>query len=292
VVVVLAIVLAVVLWVRLLGPDAVSFGASEKRLSLVSTVSGSLADVRSDRPGLRVLFIGNSLTYVNDMPAMVERLAQEDRGARRVFAVRYAPAGWRLEWAARDEGLMKLIADERWDAVVLQEQSAIPSLPGYREAHMYPAARALAGAASRSGAETVLFMTWGYREGDRYEYSRDDYGAMQARVADAYTRLGGELHSLVAPVGLAWQTALSERPRTALWEIDGRHPSVIGSYLAACVMYRDIAARDPRGSRFTAGLAPGVARWLRRVAVEAVEAGHVKRRGVRGPNAAGRPTAR
>ena len=90
---------------------------------------GDVALARSTRPGLRVLFVGNSLTYSNDMPALVHDLAAADPAATPIYAVEYTAGAWRLKAAASDRGLYRLLHEVRWDDVVLQEQSAIPSLP-------------------------------------------------------------------------------------------------------------------------------------------------------------------
>lgn len=268
VVIALAIALAVLVWIRFLGPDAVSFGATGPpavALSVQVPVRGDMAAVRSDRPGLRVLFVGNSFTYFNDMPAMVQRLAAGDPQARPLFAAWYARGGGTLAQAADDDDLRELIASEHWDAVVLQEQSWIPSSPAAREREMLPAARTLAGLVRKRGARTVLYMTWGYRHGDR-ELPGDSYAAMQARVTASYTAAGRRLRAQVAPVGLAWRSAFRERPSLELRGPDGHHPNRAGSYLAASVLYARLTGRDPRASRFAAGLPRGEANMLRRIA--------------------------
>ena len=262
----LAATLAAVVWIQFLAPVGVAAISVNGGGPTFGAVGGDIDAVRSDRPGLRVLFVGNSFTYFNEMPAMVGQLAANDRGARQVFAVRFSPGGARLEQSLRDEGLRRLIAGERWDAVVLQEQSAIPAWPADREAFMFPAARALARMAEDRGAQPVLYMTWGYRAGDQNFSASDSYEAMQARVAAGYRELGGRLGAPVAPVGLAWRRALRERPGAQLWHADGHHPSRAGSYLAASVLYARLTERDPRHSGFTGGLERAEARWLRAVA--------------------------
>ena len=268
VVIALAVALAVLVWIRFLGPNAVSFGASGPPtvgMTVQVPVRGDMAAVRSNRPGLRVLFVGNSFTYFNDMPAMVELLAAGDRGARPLFAAWYARGGGTLAQAAADASLKKLIASEPWDAVVLQEQSWIPSSPTARRSQMLPAARALDRLARGRGARTVLYMTWGYRDGDR-ELPGDSYAAMQARVAASYRAVARRLRATVAPVGLAWRMAGRERPGLELRGPDGHHPNGAGSYLAASVLYARLTERDPRRSRFAGWLPRGEASALRRIA--------------------------
>jgi hypothetical protein len=229
-------------------------------------ISGDLELVRSDRPGQRVLFVGNSFTAKNSMITMVRKLADGDPGARRIFAVEYAPGGSTLQKAVRDIRLTNLFKRERWNDIVLQEQSQIPSRPSVREAHMFPAATTLDTRAKRAGARTILFMTWGYEDGHQDAVPGDTYQAMQARVEQGYLELSSRLNALVSPVGLAWAESVGRWPGLDLWAGDGRHPNKKGSYLTACVFYALLSHRDPTSSRFTAGLDPAVARWLQQVA--------------------------
>src|SRR5215216_4540412 len=94
------------------------------RRSLI--VLADLALARSDRPGLRVLFVGNSFTFRNDLPRLVHRLGSP---AHPIFAISLTAPGWTLKKAIRNRALASLLDDVRWDGVVLQEQSQIPSLP-------------------------------------------------------------------------------------------------------------------------------------------------------------------
>lgn len=210
--------------------------------------------------------MGNSFTSANAMTTMLARLAAEDTGAEPIFVAEYAPGGSRLEDAARNGNLRQAIREDKWNVVVLQEQSAVPSIRGYREEHMFPAAETLKAMATQRGARTLLYMTWGYKDGDRDDVPTDTYMAMQERLVTGYLDLSARLGTPVAPVGLAWQAALQERPDAPLWAADGRHPSPAGSYLAACVLYARLTGRDPRWSRFTGGLDPALAHELQRIA--------------------------
>jgi hypothetical protein len=207
---------------------------------------GDLAGARSDRPGLRVLFVGNSTTYYNDMPGLVQKLAVGDKGARPLFAVYYTAPGWSLRSASRDRGLSDFLEEIRWDAVVLQEhgERASASLDRQRR-ETIPFARNLYDRATASGARTIVFMNW---------YAR------------SYSDLASQLGVPVAPVSVAWVEALRRRPDLNLLGSDGRHPNHAGSYLFACVFYATLTGRDPSRSSFTAGLDERDARFLQRVA--------------------------
>jgi hypothetical protein len=237
------------------------------RSLLAPNLRGDIALARSDRPGLRVLFVGNSFTFRNSLPALVHELAAGDPGAPPIFAVEYAAGGWSLHQANRDDGLDKLLRDVDWDVVVLQEKSWLLSLPEEQwRRETYPAAQALHEKIAAAGARTVLFMTWGYVRGDRLHQPHDTYAAMQARLADGYSKLGSELGAQVAPAGLAWAEALRREPSLDLWAGDGQHPGRLGSYLAACVFYAMLSRREPPQSGFTAGIQRAQARLLQQVA--------------------------
>jgi hypothetical protein len=231
------------------------------------TLRGDIALARGGRPGLRVLFVGNSFTFENSLPALVRELAAGDPGGKPIYSVEYAAPGWSLRQADEDGGLTKLLRDVKWDVVVLQEKSWLLSFPEEQwRRSTYPFARDLHGKIAASGAQTLLFMTWGYALGDRRTIPHDTYAEMQVRLADGYSKLGAEVGVRVAPAGLAWAEALRRKPALDLWADDGQHPGRNGSYLAACVFYTALTGRDPTRSRFTAGIEAGQARFLQGVA--------------------------
>ncbi len=214
------------------------------------SVHGDLALARSDRAGMRVLFVGNSLTYYNSMPALVRQLAAGDEGAPPVFAVWYTAPGWNLRGAAGDGDLRALLEDVRWNTVVLQERSDLASSAlDRRRQETEPYVRDLRTRIAAGGARTVLFMTWRYRE-------ESDLAAV--------------LGLPIAPVAPAWGEAEARRPEIDLRASDGRHPNRAGSYLAACVFYATLTRRDPSASSFTAGLRASEARFLQHLAFETV----------------------
>jgi hypothetical protein len=219
------------------------------RNPLGPVVHGDLGLARSDRAGMRVLFVGNSLTYYNSMPGLVQQLAAADEGARPIFTVWYTAPGWTLREAAGDVELRALLEDIQWDTVVLQEQSQLAgSSLDQRRRETEPYAQDLQRRIA-PGTRTVLFMTWRYREA---------------------SDLAAELALPVSPVAPAWGEAEARRPEIDLRASDGRHPNRAGSYLAACVFYATLTGRNPSGSSFTAGLEESEARFLQQLAFETV----------------------
>ncbi len=216
---------------------------------------------------LRILFIGNSYTYVNDLPGVFANLARS--GAHPVETDMIAPGGWTLSQHAGSNGTLDKINSSKWDYVVLQEQSTIPAFSVSRTQEMYPAARQLAGQIEAGGAEPVFFITWGHREGVPVQ-GLTTYAEMQSQIDQGYLLIAQELNLPVAPVGQAWWTASQHQPPFDLWQADGSHPTQSGTYLAACVFYAVIFNQSPEGLTYRDGLSQETARSLQTIAANTV----------------------
>ena len=215
----------------------------------------------------RVLFIGNSYTYVNDLPAMFAELARA--GGHLVETGMAAEGGLTLADHVASSATQAKLSSAHWDIVVLQEQSQIPAVAEFRASQMDPAARTLIRTIRLAGSRPMFFLTWAHRDGWP-ENGLPDYARMQDQIDDAYLRLGGELVVPVAPVGVAWATVVSTNVRPGLWQDDGTHPTVAGTYLAACVFYAAIFGATPVGLGYEAGLSKETAASLQAVAAATV----------------------
>lgn len=213
-------------------------------------------------PCVRVLFLGNSYTYVNDLPAVFGDLARG--GGRNVETGMVAGGGETLADHAASADTAAAIVGSRWQFVVLQEQSLVPSIESARRSQMYPAARSLVGAIRTAGATPILLQTWAHRDG--WAEQGLDYARMQSAIDEGYATIGGELGVAVAPAGQAWQATLRQDPMIALWQEDGSHPSLAGTYLAACVVYVRVFGASPVGIPVTEGLPADVAAALQVIA--------------------------
>ena len=216
---------------------------------------------------LRVLFVGNSYTYVNDLPIMFTDLAAS--GGHAVATGMLATGGATLVDHAAAADTATALASTHWNVVVLQEQSQIPSVDAFREAQMYPAARQLVGMIRATGAEPIFFLTWAHRYGWP-ENGLLGYGSMQAAVDDGYVRIASEQHAVTAPVGYAWAALLDREPQAELWQSDGSHPTVEGTYLAACVFYTTIFGQSPRGLGYHGDLPDDEAATVQEIAAKVV----------------------
>lgn len=227
----------------------------------------SCASLPDTLPVLRVLFVGNSYTYVNDLPGMFRQLACS--GGRRVEIAQEAPGGWTLAQHAASPQTLKTIQRQKWDYVVLQEQSEIPAVADVRTQSMYPAVRKLVYLITGQGSMPILFLTWGHRDGSQIA-GFSGYADMQAALIDGYMGISKEMTLPVAPVGQAWQRAVTQANPMDLWQADGSHPNPSGTYLAACVFYAAFYNQSPEGLSYRAGIAENTARTLQTLAAETV----------------------
>lgn len=221
-----------------------------------------------------VLFIGNSYTHVNDLPALFRNLSSS--GGKTVNTGMSAPGGYTLEGHTQLQETLDKIALRQWQYVVLQEQSQYPTIAYYRYSSMYPAACELDSIIRSHNSHTMFYMTWGRKYGGQQCISGycspvfRDYFHMQDSLASAYTDISSQLAAALAPVGLAWQRARLLDSTIDLWDADLSHPTLKGSYLAACVFYSKIFQSSPVGLNYTAGLPVNEALWLQQVAAEVV----------------------
>jgi len=221
---------------------------------------------------LRTLFVGNSYTYVNDLPSMIGQLAAA-AGTRRFDPVQECPGGFTLKQHWDSGADTQLLPGSQFEWMVLQDQSQEPALDlSILETDLYPYVTQLDAAARDSGARTVLFLTWARQNGDPENAPGDTYDAMQDRLIRGYETIAARLHLPVAPVGIAWRNALRQQPGLALWQSDGSHPELAGTYLAACVFFQVLYGRSAVGNGFTAGLDAGTAGALQQIAADTVAA--------------------
>ena len=203
----------------------------------------------------RVLFIGNSLTYANDLPAMVCAMARA--AGRQATCESVARPDYGLEEHWNDREARQAIG-RGWDVVVLQQgPSALPESRRLLVAYT----RRFDAEIKKSGARTALYMVWPSRA------RRGDFPA----VSQSYAAAAKEVKGLLIPAGEAWRAAWAIDKDIALYGPDGFHPSPAGTYLAALVAYEQIFGSPPPAAPVPAAAQP-VADVLRRVAHETVAA--------------------
>lgn len=179
----------------------------------------------------RVLFIGNSLTYVNDLPRAYAAICAA--AGRPVEVGMIAAGAATLTQHRNNPQVEEAIRTGRWNAVVLQDQSSRPAMD--REGTVADAG-AIGASIRKAGAVPVMYMTWALT--DPGDQALQD--ASQRLLARSYGEAARAAEGRVAPVGLAWRNALAGRPGLKLYSNDGVHPAPAGTYLAACVFYHTL----------------------------------------------------
>jgi hypothetical protein len=189
----------------------------------------------------RVLFVGNSYTTRNDMPMMLKQLATaSDPGVRlEIEVVAFGGASLAAHWNKGD--VQNYLGGQKWDAVVLQDQSTRPLRA---LTSMQKHVRLLVAAAKTSGAKPFLYMTW----------ARKHDPASQRAITEAYQQLAEETGAALVPVGLVWQELRKIGHGLELYAPDESHPSAIGSYIAACTHLVSLFGAAPKAGTHTDGL--------------------------------------
>lgn len=213
----------------------------------------------------QVLFVGNSFTgEPGDVAELVAALAEVSGVGFRAGLV--APGGFSFEAHFEEIGQGRdAIVEGGWDRVVLQEQSRRPIFfrPLFERY-----GRLLVAEAVSAGARPVLYMTW----------ARAHRPEEQEPLTRAYCDLATELGAELAPVGVAWQRSLTERPDLPLHGGDGSHPNSRGVYLSALVLYGVITGQSPEGLPHALNgvtwVTPTEAGRLQTVAQETLDAHH------------------
>ncbi len=222
---------------------------------------------------ISVLFLGNSLTSVNDLPKTIADIAQSLDDSVKYDA--YDPGSYTLKQDTTDQTALSKIKSQPWNFVVLQEQSEMPALQDSRvNNEVIPYALQLDSLVHPLGSttKTVFFETWGYKDGDpqycTYSPTLCNYTAMQNQLSKSYYEMVQKTGALLAPVGEAWQVVRQTHPEIQLYQ-DDRHPSTAGTYLAACVFYVTLFNKSvANASPLT--LDPPTAKILRQIAEQTV----------------------
>ena len=215
----------------------------------------------------RVLFIGNSYTEVNNLPQMVANIAQS-MGDEVIYNAN-TPGGCTFMQHCTNLS-MTLICQGSWDAVVLQEQSQYPSFPQAQvEAEVFPYAERLVDSiyAHNPCAEPMFYMTWGRKNGDAanavYFPVLGTYEGMDSMLCERYTYMANTYDAALCPVGRVWRYLRQNHLDLELYQSDGSHPSLAGTYAAACAFYVMLFHRNPMQISFNGGLEGNTAQIIR-----------------------------
>ncbi len=233
-------------------PDASTPDASTPDATPDAAPDVTPADAGPDTPPvfplrLVVLFVGNSYTFVNDLPALVAALAAASGVAPTIAVESVTVGGARLRDHLETTGALARIRAGGLDVVVLQGQSTEPLTS---PADFQAAAATLAAEIWAAGATPAFYETWARAEGHAAysePWSGGSPAAMQAGLRAAYLQAATAAAGVYVPAGDAWEATLAAHPDIPLFAADGSHPDLPGSYLVACVFYLELTGRADFG---------------------------------------------
>ena len=209
----------------------------------------------------RVLFLGNSYTFFNELPVMLTELAASMGHV--VVTAENTPGGASLQGHTTNATSQELIEQGNWDFVVLQEQSQKASLP-YDEvvADFFPSVESLVETIRLHNdcAVPLLYMTWGRENGDSQNCAWwppvCTYSGMQELLTERYLEASDNSQSWCAPVGMIWEDILNST-NINLYNADSSHPSAAGSYLAASTFFVALFGENPAASNYSGPISLG-----------------------------------
>jgi len=182
-------------------------------------------------PPQRLLFIGNSLTYTNNLPRIVEAVFAGAGATASTEMVAMPGISLFDHWYSPRREAEKAIARGGWSTVVMQQG---PSAQPESRRDLRSSVKRFAKFIAAAGARPALYCVWP-------QQSRpEDFDA----VIESYRLASDDIGALFFPVGAAWRRTPAEIP---LYSGDGIHPNAYGSYLAALVMYGVLSGKSPEG---------------------------------------------
>ena len=241
------------------------------------TEAPAALNARDTSKKYRVLFIGNSFTYYNDMNKPVgifyniAKKAGYDLIVDSVYKGAYTLRQFLDEKDTYGKQVREKLNANKYDIVIIQEQSYLPiSDPG----DFYESCRDFKKLIEANGAEMWLYETWGYKEGHaslaQYGKSTAD---MEMKLRAAYAAIGEELGVPVMNAGAAFTKVIAEDPKIELYHTDKKHPGVNGSYLIAWTIFGSTFGVDPATLTYNGTVSAENATVLRAAASEIVRNG-------------------
>ena len=215
----------------------------------------------------RVLFLGNSYTAFNNLPSLIDSIANSFGDT----LVHDMNLQLNLQYHAGDNSSMSKIRQGNWDFVVVQGQSVRPA-QSTAPTNVYPYAEEITDSIRENNlcGKAMFFMTWGRENGYLSSGSNSTYNGMQENLYNAYLTMTTDNDGVCAPVGAVWKYVRDSFPTINLYDSDGSHPSVAGSYLAACTFYAAIFRKTPETTPFYGGLTRIIAEDLQKAAAHIV----------------------
>lgn len=266
--------LSILLALGACAPLATNPNAAASSTIATTTKAGSATPPRS------IIYVGNSFMYYNNslhghVGLLARAASEKDRAAHRGVSITISGSG--MDWhdvgsyfRPNAVGRYSFVGDNEvrfnppgrtFDAAILMDCSQCPVHPVLRPV-FFDYAKRHSDTVRANGAEPIFLMTWAYA----------DKPEMTQGLADAYNEAGRLNNAHVIPAGLAFARSIASKPELNLYVADKRHPSLAGTYLAACVTLASVFGVSPVGNTYTGGLDAASVRHLQQTAWDTVQA--------------------
>ena len=180
---------------------------------------------------IKVLFIGNSHTYMNDMPSLFSHIYEKTTGCK-VNSVMLAYSARSLEWHLKEYlSLRYNILYGKYDYCIIQQRAH----PFPSEEETLKDGKKIIEICKKVNTRVVLFMTWAEKA----------HPENQQKMIDTYEKLAIETYSILAPIGIIWEKILKKYPEIELYYKDGAHASPYGDLLISAVLVKAISGINP-----------------------------------------------
>lgn len=210
-----------------------------------------------DTKTYKILFIGNSHTYYNDMPNIFKGIAEADGIKCDISSI--TSAGYKLSQFADKtdvygKQVYEALTKKTWDYVIVQENRAVLVEKEYKTES---AVKTLHSIIKNAGAKMVIYGTQPNNIGSTFSLNSTSVYLTDLQIEQILTRnnfkIANSYEGLVAASGTNFMRVMSDYPDIVLYRSDNLHPTVAGSYLAACTIYYTVFNKSPYGNQFLPG---------------------------------------
>lgn len=209
------------MWITaLLLSISISHSACKKQTTITEEAPVIVKDT-----GIHILFVGNSLTYTNELPTLVSRIGKQ-RGVP-IVTTMVAYPNYALEDHWNDGQIQKMIAKEKYQFVVVQQG---PSSQADGRVMLLDYGARLKELCDKHKAKLAFFMVW-----PAYSNMHTFDGVIK-NYSDAAT----ETNSILCPVGRMWRSHFASTGDYSYYGPDMFHPSAYGSESAAQIIYESL----------------------------------------------------
>ena len=230
---------------------------------------------------VRALFLGNSYVTTNDLPQLIKNAATSV-GDTLIYAEN-CPGGYTFSNHLNNQVSLVQMSEPQWDYVIIQQQSVLGSAicndpyniaPNAFEPNNLQSVFDLKMLIDAEGGIPMLFMTWGRKNGEASLCAQFpqagyycSYEGMDSLLQKNYMQMAGpqwfQERLPVAAVAAVWRFVRTNHPEIELYSSDGSHPSMAGSYLAACTFYNMLFRKSALGISYNPGLSNAAASDIR-----------------------------